>query len=273
MVVDPTDGCTFWYTNQYYEETGSFDWKTRIGSFKFATCGGPTGTIEGTVSDGADPLEGATVAAGVFSTTTDVAGHYELLLPVGTYDMTATKYGFLQGSAEDVEVTEDTTTTQDFTLEVAPSLPVNGTVRDSQRGWPLYAQVDVTGPGAPHITTFTDPVTGYYDVGNLVEGITYTFVVKALTPGYETGGGTLPLGVPLGNAPLLVKNWLLDADPETCNAPGYSPDIAGLFEDFSGGTHASGLDGDQQQHGRRRAIRRNGWSWKAAILAATTRAT
>lgn len=28
------DGCTFWYTNEYYETTGTFDFKTRIGSFQ-----------------------------------------------------------------------------------------------------------------------------------------------------------------------------------------------------------------------------------------------
>ena len=65
-------------------------------------------------------------------------------------------------------------------------------------------------------------------------------MVQALTPGYETGGGTLPLGVPLGNAPFLVKNWLLDADLETCNAPGYTPDISGLFENFDGGVLPAG---------------------------------
>ena len=36
MSVDP-DGCTFWYTNEYYEATG-LNWQTRIGSFKFAPC-------------------------------------------------------------------------------------------------------------------------------------------------------------------------------------------------------------------------------------------
>jgi concanavalin A-like lectin/glucanase superfamily protein/Big-like domain-containing protein len=36
MTVDP-DGCTFWYTNEYYETTG-LNWQTRIGSFKFAQC-------------------------------------------------------------------------------------------------------------------------------------------------------------------------------------------------------------------------------------------
>lgn len=36
--VDPTDDCTFWYTKQYQKLTGSFNWSTRIGSFKYATC-------------------------------------------------------------------------------------------------------------------------------------------------------------------------------------------------------------------------------------------
>src|SRR5262249_45092163 len=33
MTVDP-DGCTFWYTNEYYIATGG-DWQTRIGSFAY----------------------------------------------------------------------------------------------------------------------------------------------------------------------------------------------------------------------------------------------
>ena len=41
MAVDPTDDCTFWYTNEYLTQNGSFNWSTRIGSFKFAECGAP----------------------------------------------------------------------------------------------------------------------------------------------------------------------------------------------------------------------------------------
>jgi len=40
MSVDPTDDCTLWYTNEYYAVTGSFNWATRIGSFKFNSCKG-----------------------------------------------------------------------------------------------------------------------------------------------------------------------------------------------------------------------------------------
>jgi hypothetical protein len=33
MSVDPKDDCTFWYTNEYYETTGAFDFKTRVCKF------------------------------------------------------------------------------------------------------------------------------------------------------------------------------------------------------------------------------------------------
>jgi hypothetical protein len=38
MTVDPKDDCTFWYTQEYYVATGSFNWATRISAFKFDRC-------------------------------------------------------------------------------------------------------------------------------------------------------------------------------------------------------------------------------------------
>ncbi|MCB9131715.1 MAG: hypothetical protein H6647_12395 [Anaerolineales bacterium] len=38
MTIDPVDDCTFWYTNEYYSTTSSFNWRTRIGNFKFPGC-------------------------------------------------------------------------------------------------------------------------------------------------------------------------------------------------------------------------------------------
>jgi len=38
MTVDPGDDCTFWYTTEYLPSTGSFNWSTRIASFKFTGC-------------------------------------------------------------------------------------------------------------------------------------------------------------------------------------------------------------------------------------------
>jgi HYDIN/CFA65/VesB family protein/ASPM-SPD-2-Hydin domain-containing protein len=42
MTVDPVDDCTFWYTQQYMQTTGSFNWNTRIANFQFPNCVGAT---------------------------------------------------------------------------------------------------------------------------------------------------------------------------------------------------------------------------------------
>ena len=39
MNLDPSDGCTFWYTNEFYGSGFNLNWRTKIGTFKFATCG------------------------------------------------------------------------------------------------------------------------------------------------------------------------------------------------------------------------------------------
>lgn len=36
--VDPGDDCTFFYTNEYLKSSGTFNWSTQIGSFKFPGC-------------------------------------------------------------------------------------------------------------------------------------------------------------------------------------------------------------------------------------------
>ncbi|MCU1273971.1 MAG: hypothetical protein JWO48_1402 [Bryobacterales bacterium] len=38
MSVDPSDDCTFWYTNQYLKSNGAFNWSTRIATMKFPSC-------------------------------------------------------------------------------------------------------------------------------------------------------------------------------------------------------------------------------------------
>lgn len=38
MALDPVDDCTFWYTTEYLQASGSFNWSTRLFSFKFPGC-------------------------------------------------------------------------------------------------------------------------------------------------------------------------------------------------------------------------------------------
>jgi len=80
------------------------------------TCGTVQyGTLQGHVYDdyGA-PLGGATVTA-VTSTTTAADGSYSMSVPVGSYSVTASKYGYTS-STTDVVIVEGATTIQDFTL-------------------------------------------------------------------------------------------------------------------------------------------------------------
>lgn len=42
MSIDPADDCTFFYTTEYIPSNGSFNWNTRIASFKFIPCAGTT---------------------------------------------------------------------------------------------------------------------------------------------------------------------------------------------------------------------------------------
>jgi len=68
LTVDPVDDCTFWYTTEYYPTTSQFNWRTRIGSFKFPGCGGlptptPTPTPTATPTPTPTPTPPATPAA------------------------------------------------------------------------------------------------------------------------------------------------------------------------------------------------------------------
>jgi hypothetical protein len=38
ITLDPADDCTFWYTSEYYDTNSQFNWRTRIGNFKFPGC-------------------------------------------------------------------------------------------------------------------------------------------------------------------------------------------------------------------------------------------
>ena len=62
LTVDPVDDCTFWFTSEYYTTTTSFNWRTRIGSFRFPTCGGPPPTPTPTPDPSPSPSPSPTVS-------------------------------------------------------------------------------------------------------------------------------------------------------------------------------------------------------------------
>jgi hypothetical protein len=70
MAVDPSDGCTFWFTSEYIPANGSFNWKTRIASFKFPGCGA---AVASDFSIAASPATLSVVQGGSGSSTISTA--------------------------------------------------------------------------------------------------------------------------------------------------------------------------------------------------------
>lgn len=134
MGVDPQDGCTFWYTQEYHGPTASVDWRTRIGSFKFSGCTlGPSGTLTGTTRNASNnnPIVGANVSASssptqTNSTTSGGGGIYSMALSAGTYTVTASAFGYQPATVTGVPITVGVTTTQDILLTPIPVLVVAG---------------------------------------------------------------------------------------------------------------------------------------------------
>jgi hypothetical protein len=117
MSIDPSDGCTFWHTNEYMSSASTSNWRTRVGAFTYPYCTG-VGTLQGTVTDAStsNPISGATVVAGANSTTTNASGVYQFAnINSGTYTVTASKTGYDDSSAG-VVITTGSTITQNFAL-------------------------------------------------------------------------------------------------------------------------------------------------------------
>jgi len=86
MSVDPVDDCTFWYANEYLQSNGTFNWSTRIASFKFPSCSPlvtPTPTATPTPTSTSPPLP-PTPTPTVTATQTPTASPTQTLTATAT---------------------------------------------------------------------------------------------------------------------------------------------------------------------------------------------
>jgi hypothetical protein len=248
LAVDPLDDCTFWYTQQYVAAPGSWgNWSTRIGSFRFSGCRGPTGALQGIVREvgtgmpiggaqvSAHPAGGEVPSAQAYVTKTESPGGTYAFpaLPAGIYTVTAEAYGYGPQVAPGVSVVADQATVQDFALEPASTYILSGTITDSDAGWPLYARIEIEGyPGGP---VWSDPLTGYYQVA-LASGFTYTLHVVPWVDGYLSASRQVPppTSVRASGTEVRIEDFVLDVDAAACIAPGYHVEVVGVAEGFGG---------------------------------------
>jgi hypothetical protein len=221
MALDPVDDCTFWFTSEYLKTSGIFNWSTRVGSFKFPSCG----PVEPTFSFAVSPAS-RTIAQGQ-STTFDLtvtpqngyqgAGSFAVTGLPATASYEATPTGF-SGSGQTSSVL--TITTQ---ASIAPgSYPLvidatdaGGLTRSAN------ATLVVSAPVAPDFSITASPNqlvlkrgrSGSYTVsvtttGGFGETVSLSVtgapagVTTAFNPGSVTNGGSATLSISTtGQAP------------------------------------------------------------------------
>ncbi|MFL6373480.1 MAG: carboxypeptidase regulatory-like domain-containing protein [Pyrinomonadaceae bacterium] len=185
MSLDPTDGCTFWFTSEYYSADGAL-FQTRIGSTKFGACSAvANGSVSGTVTDGTNPISGASVTLGGRSTTTAADGTYSFSnLPAGTYPViAASSSGKNSSTSAGVVVPSGGSATQNFALSAAAttSCPQDTSQADFAAGTP--AALDLT-TSAGNVTLSRQNVDQFNTtIGNTgVADTTTTWNGQAFTP-------------------------------------------------------------------------------------------
>jgi hypothetical protein len=98
LTIDPVGECNFYYTNEYYDTTSSFNWRTRIGYFKFTECSPAargTAHFVVTVCEGGAPLANAWVSVDQRLYGATIAnGTYDAILTAGSHTYSVSKPAF-----------------------------------------------------------------------------------------------------------------------------------------------------------------------------------
>jgi hypothetical protein len=173
LTIDPVDDCTFWFTSEYYP-TGvtQFNWRTRIGSFRFATCGGggPTPTPTNTPTNTPTATQTPTnTPVGPTNTPTPT--------PTNTPTSTPTQAGISVPSAPQ-------------NLTGAPArgkgVQLSWSAPASNGGSPItgYNIYRSTVPGGETLLTSVGNVTSFKDTST-TRGQTYYYIVKAVNAAGE----------------------------------------------------------------------------------------
>jgi hypothetical protein len=185
MAVDPTDGCTFWYTDEYIPANGNFNWKTHLASFQLPGC---SGTVTNDFSIAASPASGS-VAAGSSATSTVstavVSGSAE--------SVSLSASGLPSGAAASFSPTSVTAGgSSTLTITTSTSTPAGS--------YPIT--ITGSAASATHTTTYTLTVTGGTGGGGLTNGgfesgltgWTATGTTLAITSPVHSGSGAAQIG-------------------------------------------------------------------------------
>ena len=223
LAVDPVDDCTFWYTNEYLKTSGTFNWSTRVATFKFPGCAPaapdfslavtpasqsvvegtsttytatvtPSGGFTGSVNLSVAGLPAG--ATGTFSpnpttTTSTLSVATASTTAAGTYPLTITGVSGTLTRSTTATLVVTAPATPDFSLAVTPA-----------------SQSVVQGTSATYTATVT-PSGGFagsvsLSVTGLPAGATGTFSPNPTTTGTSTLTVTTATTTPTGSFALTI---------------------------------------------------------------------
>jgi len=208
MSVDPSDDCSFWYTQEYYVATGASTWSTRIGKFAFPACTPPqkgTVTVNVTNCQTGLPVQGVSVSInGNLYGSTLASGAYNGTLPPGTYTVDVSKPPlYFPATQSGVVVTNGNNTIVNICIVGSPNMVTAGSSFTAESCAPANSTVD---PG--------ETVTVSLGVKNSGAGATTNLVGTLLA----TGGVTSPSG-PQNYGAIPADNTTVVSRPFTFTVP------------------------------------------------------
>jgi hypothetical protein len=150
------------------------------------------GALQGTVTSGGNPLEGALVHVvdSQLNYTTTATGAYNFpFVEAGAHQVTCSKLGYVT-QTQNVTIIEDQTATLNFVMVPSPVINVTGTVLGSDTGTGL-ADATVVLSGVMEYTGTTGP-TGAFTITNVLGSETYTYTITKA--GYAPATGSITVG-------------------------------------------------------------------------------
>jgi len=160
MTVDPVDGCTFWYVNEYYpqNQTGTeINWHTRIANFELPGCGEPSGvTVSPTTLNLGSIGVGATSPSQPV-TLTNNTGSTVTMTSIGFSGGNSTNFGQTNTCGTSVANGASCTINVTFTPNATGAFSSTLEITDSATNSPQA--VTVSGTGVTAVTLSTSSIS------------------------------------------------------------------------------------------------------------------
>ena len=231
MSIDPVDDCTFWYTTEYLKTDGTFNWSTRIASFKFPSCGTPTAPPSAPTSlmataGNAQVSLSWTASSGAASYNvkrSNVSGGPYTTVATGVTTTSSTDTGLTNGTTYYYVVTAinaagESPTSNEVSATPICSIPaaptgLAATPGDAQvslswnasSGAGSYNVKRSTTSGGPYTTIASGVTSTSYTDPGLTNGTTYYYVVSASSACGESASSVevsaMPAAAPVPAAP------------------------------------------------------------------------